>query len=359
MHSILRQRRGALILLTLMALGALVAGCGRRGTDSGDPAASAEAPPAVELEPRTIPVFCYHAMSEGATGTYEVPSEDFAEQLAAIAEAGYQTVTPTQIADYLAGQDELPEKPVCLTFDDGPRSILTVSKPMMDEHGFVGTAFLITNSVGGTGKLTWDDVRELEAAGWEIGSHTQTHLYATRVRGEDYAAEAEQSRAAIEEHIEGECVSLAYPFGLYDEETLEITRDAGYRIAFTIDRGPADQSDEPYLIPREMVVNGNSLKTFRRWLSQEKLHIEQVDPPRGHRFDSRSAAISARLGDESLRVSDIEFTLAGNSIDVDVAEDGRSLTLHPQLATGANIIRANYWGSPERETSWVVVCDAE
>ena len=94
-------------------------------------------------------------MSAGARGTYDVPTEDFKEQLAAIAEAGYQTVTPSQIADYLAGTGKLPEKAVCITFDDGPRSILTVSKPLMDAHGFVGAVFLITDSVGGAGKLTW------------------------------------------------------------------------------------------------------------------------------------------------------------------------------------------------------------
>lgn len=337
----------------------IVAGCGRREGAQTAGGTNEQAPAPVELEPRTVPVFCYHAMSAGARGTYDVPTEDFKEQLAAIAEAGYQTVTPSQIADYLAGTGKLPEKAVCITFDDGPRSILTVSKPLMDAHGFVGAVFLITDSVGGAGKLTWDDVRELEAAGWEIGSHTASHIHATRVTGEAYAKEAATSKAAIEEHIKGKCVAIAYPYGLYDEETLALTRDAGYRIGFTIDRGPMDQTDDPYLLPRQMVVNGNSMRTFRRWLSQEKLHVERINPPRGHRFDAHAVEITGVLTDPGVDIKQVEFTLDGKPLQAASGAEPGSFTLHPELSTGANIIRANYWGSPQRETSWVVVCDAQ
>ncbi len=346
---------GALLALCAIAMIAAY-GCGRKPADVD--ATTPSQPESVELQPRTIPVFCYHAMEPDASGTYEVATEDFKEQLAAMNEAGYETVTPTQLADYYEGKAELPDKPVCITFDDGPSSILTVSKPLMDEYGYIGAAFLISTSVGGEDNLSWDDVRELEAAGWDIGSHTACHIHATRVSGEKCAEELEASKATIDDEIEGECVALAYPYGLYDEETLDITKDAGYRIAFTIDRGPADQTDDPFLVPREMVVNGNSLRTFGRWLAQEKLHLEEIDPPRGHRFDMSTPQITARLADD-IAASEIEFTVAGKAIDVDVAEDGVTLTLNPELSTGANIIRANYWGSPQRETSWVVVCDAD
>jgi len=349
--------RGA-ICLALLAGMLMAAGCGRRGGEQTQ-GAGPEDPAKVEVQARTIPVFCYHAMSPGATGTYEVPTEDFKEQLAALQEGGFETVTPTQIAEWLAGKAELPEKPACITFDDGAKSILTVSKPLMDEYGYVGAAFLNTDSVGGEGQMTWDDVRALQEAGWEIGSHSATHEHLTRISEETCREELEGSKADIDQEIEGECTSLAYPYGLYDDSVLEIVREVGYRIAFTIDRGPADQTDELLLMPREMVVNGNSMKTYRRWLAQEKLHVEDLDPPRGSRFDTTSVEITGRLGDEGVPPGEIEFTLDGKRIDVTVGDDGVSITLMPKLTTGESIIRANYYGSPHRETSWLVICDAE
>ncbi len=351
------RHRDALIAL-LMVFAVAIGGC-RRGPDDGQATAPDASPEiVVELEPRTIPVFCYHKMSASSDSTYEVETGDFAEQLEAMSEAGFETVTPSQIADYFEGKGELPEKPVCITFDDGPESVLAVSKPLMDKYGYVGAAFLIADSVGGIGCMDWDDVAELEEAGWEIGSHSDTHIYPTRVSVEKCAAEYADSRETIREHINGDCAAIAYPYGLYDADTVQVTRDAGYRIGFTIDLGPADQTDDPLLVPREMLVNGNSMKTVRRWLGQEKLHLEDLDPPAGERFDTREPTITARLADD-IPASEIEFTVAGNRADVSVGEDGESLTLKPKLAAGANIIRANYWGSTQRELSWVVICDAD
>ncbi|MCD6360926.1 MAG: polysaccharide deacetylase family protein [Armatimonadetes bacterium] len=358
MNSAFNRLLGGVILVTALSA-LLLTGCGRRSATDADAGAAAQAPEQAELPPRTIPVFCYHKISAEPSTTYEVSTADFKEQLAVLAEEGYETVTPAQIADYLEGKADLPEKPVCITFDDGYKSVLEICKPAMEKYNYVGTAFLISSSVCGRGNLDWDDVAELEQAGWEIGAHTVSHIHPTWVSVEKCAEEFEQSRATIREHIEGDCTAIAYPYGLYDDDVLRVTREAGYRIGFTIDRGPADQTDDPLLIPREMVVNGNSMKTFKRWLHQEKLHLADLDPPPGAHFDTRTPSITATLADDGVPPGEIEFTVAGKRVDVDVADDGVSLTLRPKLSKGANIIRANYWGSPQRETSWVITCDAE
>jgi hypothetical protein len=130
---------------------------------------------------RQVVTLCYHAMADGER--LDLRDRDRRLQGTAcrlLDEEGYESVLPSQIADYLEGTGDLPEKAVCITFDDGPESILTVSKPAMDAHGYVGAAFLIADSVGAGGNLTWDQVRELEAAGWEIGSHTACHEKATK-----------------------------------------------------------------------------------------------------------------------------------------------------------------------------------
>ena len=167
-------------LLILPILAALSwAGCGRRPSrEAQEPAEVAEVAPQQELAERVIPVFCYHAMSASPTEKFEVATEDFKQHLQLLHEEGFESVTASQLAGYYEGKAELPEKPVALTFDDGPRSILTESKRLMDKHGFVGTAFLITGSVGGKGQLTWEDVAELEEAGWEKISWTARGGYA-------------------------------------------------------------------------------------------------------------------------------------------------------------------------------------
>lgn len=347
----------ALCLLTAALLAAIMAGCGNEPeAELPDEAAeSAIEGPKEPVSERKIVTLCYHSMAEESGSTYELSIADFEEQLQALADGGYESVLPAQIADYLEGKSDLPEKSVCITFDDGPESILTVSKPAMDEHGFVGAAFLIADAVGANGKLSWDQVRELESAGWEIGSHSACHEKPTKVDDDVCRMELAGSRETIREEIEGDCEALAYPFGLYDANVIEHTREAGYRIAFTIDRGPADQTTDPLLVPRQMLVNGNSLRTFRGWLAQEKLHLEDIDPPIGERVGT-DATVTARLADEEVPADGLEMSVNGSPVSYEADEAGM-LTIDPELNEGANNLRINYYGSPRHEVSWVIVAE--
>lgn len=355
--SILRR---TILLLAAVSLLAVIAGCGDRPEpmvedEAGKPAETAEAPAGPTTE-RKVVTLCYHSMADESGSRYELAIADFKEQLQVLADEGYESVLPSQIADYLEGRGDLPEKAVCLSFDDGAESILTVSKSAMDEHGFVGAAFLIADSVGASGKLSWDQVRELEAAGWEIGSHTCTHEMLTRVGSDTCLAELEESRETIAGEVDGDCDALAYPNGLYDARAIENAREAGYRIAFTIDRGPADHTTDPMLVPRQMLVDGNSLKTFRGWLSQEKLHLEDIAPPIGERV-STNTTITARLADEDVPAGEMEMSVNGSPVSYDSDSATGELTIHPELNEGANNLRINYYGSPRREVSWVIVAE--
>lgn len=339
-----------------------VPGCrGRSGAqnDQGETIATPPEPTGPSTQ-RSVLVLCYHAMSPDAQSTYEVPTGDFAEQLQLMADAGYQSVKVSQIADYLEGKADLPEKAVCITFDDGAESNLTESKPLMDQYGYVGTVFLIADSVGGKGTLSWDQVRELEAAGWEVGSHTVSHEHLTRLDPETCREQLERSRAMIEDEIEGECIALAYPYGLYDETVMNMAREAGYRIAFTIDRGPADWTDDVMRVPRQMVVNGNSLKTFERWLRQQKLHLEKVSPPIGARVPTTELTITAVVADEDVPLDEIEISRDGNPVSYDIIDpQTRVISFTPELNKGANNLRLNYYGSPRREVSWLIICEPD
>jgi len=82
-----------------------------------------------------------------------------------------------------------PAARVSFTFDDGLTSASTDAQPTLAKYGFVGTDYVITKCVGMTTApntchanteatyMTWAQIQALQNAGWEIGSHTQTHPY--------------------------------------------------------------------------------------------------------------------------------------------------------------------------------------
>ena len=113
-----------------------------------------------------------------------------------------------------------------ITFDDGSRSQLELGYPVLASHGVPAVLFFITGLAGrpfeGERLLELGDLRTLEAAGWEIGSHTVSHPHLarhgeTRLPRDRLDAELRESRRWLRSHgFEGR--SFAYPYGRFNEE---------------------------------------------------------------------------------------------------------------------------------------------
>ncbi|MEE2658178.1 MAG: polysaccharide deacetylase family protein [Candidatus Latescibacterota bacterium] len=128
----------------------------------------------------------------------------------------------------------VPDSTVVLTFDDGNRSDLELVAPRLAERGF-GATFFITNDerICGdkTNYLKWSEVKELDAAGFEIGNHMIEHAdVSTRTR-----VELETSLRGLEDMcakwgIRPPC-TFCYPGYATSRECAEVLRDHGYLFA--------------------------------------------------------------------------------------------------------------------------------
>ncbi|MDE1178174.1 MAG: polysaccharide deacetylase family protein [Edaphobacter sp.] len=84
--------------------------------------------------------------------------------------------------------------------------------------------------------ITWEEAREMRAAGMTIGSHTQTHRLLGQLTPEEQHWELAESKRVIEENIGAPVTSVAYPVGIrgaFDEHTERITRELGYNVGFS------------------------------------------------------------------------------------------------------------------------------
>ena len=107
---------------------------------------------------------------------YYVPTEDFAAQLDYLKAEGYETITMLEFSKAAKGKGNLPEKPVIVTFDDGYEDNYTQALPLLEERGMKGEVYVVTNFIGKKGYLTWDELRDMQQRGIEIGCHTADHL---------------------------------------------------------------------------------------------------------------------------------------------------------------------------------------
>lgn len=118
---------------------------------------------------------------------------------------------------------------VTISFDDVFVSQREVPA-LLGEFGLRASFFVNSNRVGRTGRLGWDDLRALAAAGHEIGGHTLDHEDLTEISLTEVRRQVCDDRAAIV--AEGfEPISFAYPFGHSDAASAQIVGDCGYQFA--------------------------------------------------------------------------------------------------------------------------------
>lgn len=343
----------AVLLVLVLAL----AGCGRKSQ-----------PPAASQAPKTLPnrivrVLCYHNLVTTGGGFYDTTVETFQTQLKVLKDGGFQAISCRQLSDYLANVRDIPDKSVIITFDDGRSSVLGIAKPLLDKCGYVATLFPIVGSVGSKGNLTWEELKQLSAAGYEIGSHTVSHLNLTRRGSSSLQAwqdrvrdELEESFSTLVDKLGQPPVALAYPFGNYDTFTMRAAKDAGYQLAFSIDPGVVDNQSDLWRLPRRMVVKGLSLSTFERSLVTEPLHLTEIEPAIGLHVGAKKVKLSAAPRDGSV-MTGMQAEVGAHS-DLQLDQEAGRLTVTATLRPGANLVRLWSPGPPWRETGWIIVSDA-
>jgi peptidoglycan/xylan/chitin deacetylase (PgdA/CDA1 family) len=100
------------------------------------------------------------------------------------------------------------------------------------------------------GSMRWAQLRELAAAGHEIGSHTLSHPLLTRVGGEQLEREVAGSKAILERELGVACEAFCYPNGDCDDRVVEAVRRAGYRVAVVTAWGPNGPGADPLRLTR-------------------------------------------------------------------------------------------------------------
>lgn len=158
--------------------------------------------------------------------------------------AGYKTATTAQWL-----KDDVLEKHVLLTFDDGYDDLYEELLPLVIEHRYTPVIFLVADRVGASNVwdqqsglrarnlLTLAQIREMQKYGVEFGSHTMTHPWLPGVSDVKLHSEVHNSKRRLEDMLGVEIASLAYPFGGVDRRVRSAAADAGYKLAFTTEPG--------------------------------------------------------------------------------------------------------------------------
>ena len=206
------------------------------------------------------PILTYHKLGPRPRkvrlkGMY-MSSRLFARQLEELRAAGFTAGT----LDTCAG----PVTPgrIVITFDDGYANVLRYGLEPLGAAGFKGIQFLVADLLGEHN--TWDvpqgeapevmmeaaQVREWLAAGHEIGSHTLTHPFLTKLSPAQAREEITASRKKLEDLFARPIAHFCYPYGDSNEAVRDMVQSAGYKTACTTNPGLNHAADSPFALNR-------------------------------------------------------------------------------------------------------------
>ncbi|MBN2045514.1 MAG: polysaccharide deacetylase family protein [Anaerolineales bacterium] len=213
-------------------------------------------------------ILLYHHVDPEKPATrysYNVHPEMFAQQMQLLDDLGYQTITASQLITAIREGALLPPRPVVITFDDGNLSVYQSAFPIMQAHGFFGVNYVVASWLGAQGYLGAQELTEMRAAGWEVGSHSYTHRDLTLDHSLAYG-EIYQSRERIYDVLEIHVDTFAYPFGSIDPYLGDRTRKWGYSGAMGLGKSTTHSLNSLFYLQRIEVYGDYDLDDFIKLL---------------------------------------------------------------------------------------------
>jgi peptidoglycan/xylan/chitin deacetylase (PgdA/CDA1 family) len=226
-----------------------------------------------------VPVLCYHAVSEAPSawisGMAVTPGQ-FASHLRTLTALGRTPVAPGDLAAALAGGSPLPPGAVVITFDDGFAEVATIAAPLLAGAGFPAGIYITTGVVsgqspGGDPMLSWRQIDDLAAAGFEIGGHSHRHHQLDAVPRAVARADVLECRDRLQDRLGHAVTGFAYPHGYSDAAVRRLVREAGFTHAYAVRNAISTDADSRYAISRLTVTADTDSDRLTAWLHDRNL----------------------------------------------------------------------------------------
>lgn len=212
--------------------------------------------------------------------------EQFRTQMEYLSNEGYHTLTLYEVKDFLLKGQKIPEKSVLITFDDCYQSVLEYAYPILKTYGLKASAFVVGGWLNkeshifqanlsvcltSTDLMLMKDVFEYANHSYHLHTRENQQLTALITSKEDIIIQDIQTCSTLEilDHPD----VFAYPFGIYQPDTLEILKKSGISLAFTTNPGFNDQDTNLLELHRTLIPTNMNLHDFKDLLQNKNKEL--------------------------------------------------------------------------------------
>lgn len=191
--------------------------------------------------------------------SYVISPDAFLAQLHYLRDSKFEA---TSLQRYFAADRS--RKTVVITFDDGNKSDIAVALPLLKRFGFTATFYITTSWIGRPGFMAEADIRGLDEAGMEVGSHGHTHTYFDEMSVHALTSDVNLSVSILQSILGKPICSLGAPGGRLHPRLEEVARNAGLTSISTSRPGLLNPFGNRMAVPRMPVKRDTTVDDYRR-----------------------------------------------------------------------------------------------
>lgn len=230
----------------------------------------------------------YHHVATDTPPSTTISPDDFRAHLEYLRDNDFTVLALDSMVEALRAGEEVPDKSVAITFDDGYISIYEIAFPLLQEFGMPFTLFVSTDPInrGQSNYMSWEQIKEMSDEGVMIANHLVTHPYMlNKLEGENaeqwlarLRSELLESEQTILEHTGQNHRYLAYPYGEFDPEIKVMIANEGFT-GFAQNSGAIGSNSDFLALPRYPLASiYANLETARTKFSSLAFDVSLVDP---------------------------------------------------------------------------------
>ncbi|MFT5219989.1 MAG: biofilm PGA synthesis lipoprotein PgaB [Planctomycetota bacterium] len=296
-------------------------------------------------------ILMYHNVAEDTPPSTSVTPQSFRQHMQFLADNNFNVWPLMKTLTILENGGVLPPKTVVITFDDAYQSVYSEAFPVLKSYGWPFTVFVTTNYISGgyASFMNWQQLREIENSGAEIGNHSASHSHFIRKRRDEsnalwrarVTAEINEAQAVLRAHLERPVMAHAYPYGEHNSELRELVANLGFFGLGQNSGAVSHASDFRALSRFPMATGYDLLDDFALKISTRALPVTVLAPDDGMlSLQSTIPELKLRLNNGNYKKSSINCFASGQQghIKVDWSDQN----------TNEIIVRANDVLNPGR-----------
>ncbi len=234
----------------------------------------------IGLNKNMVSILCYHGISENSE-KYSLSKKSFEKQIEKISKHA-EFISMEEAVGVLNGA-KIKGPAVLLTFDDGFANLMEIA-PLIRKYDIKPAIFILSDPESANKTelnndeklLTVEEIIALHKNGWTIGCHSATHADFSILNQDEAKKQIIGSKLRIENKLGIKIDYFAYPKGIFNENTINIVKEGGYKAAFSALPGCITEKSNRWILPRTVIDSSHHIDEFPTVYSQTNFFIRKI-----------------------------------------------------------------------------------